>query len=90
MNTEDIKYQNAKKRVKQLKAFYLHLISFVMINLFLFLLNYLTSPWSLWFYWVTLFWGIALVLHWLTIIVFGNRLGKDWEERKIQEILDKG
>ena len=40
MNTQDeIKYQEALKRVKKLKGFYTHAIVYVFINIFIFFLN---------------------------------------------------
>ena len=89
MNDEDIRYKKAKAKVEQIKWFYIHLGLYVLINLGLFLLNILTSPDDLWFYWVLLFWGIGLVAH--AVITFGSvrALGDEWEERKIRELMDK-
>src|SRR4051794_19750757 len=67
---QDERYKAAKARVQQLRAFYTHLATYVVINLFLIVLNLITSPDSLWFYWVTLGWGIGLVLH--GVQVFGT------------------
>ena len=44
-----------------------HLRTFVVINLFLLLINLITYKGSLWFYWVTLFWGLFLFLRWLKV-----------------------
>ena len=89
MNEEEIKYQRAKKRVETLKGFYVHLSVYVLVNLFLFLLNIITSPDSLWFYWVLVPWGIVIVGHALSVFSFGRTFGADWEEKKIREIMDK-
>jgi len=51
----DEKYEGAKKRVKELKGFYRNLITYISVNIFLIVINLITSPDSLWFYWVTLF-----------------------------------
>ncbi|WP_332448591.1 2TM domain-containing protein [Methanoculleus sp.] len=47
------------------------------------------SPNSLWFYWVTFFWGIAVVLHGISVYVEGRIFGRAWEERKIREIMER-
>jgi hypothetical protein len=62
---------------------------YVVINLGLFLLNILTTPDDLWFYWVLLAWGIGLAAH--AVVVYGSVsvLGVVWEERKIRELMDK-
>jgi len=50
------------------------------------IINLVTSPDALWFYWVTVFWGIGIIWH--AIGVFG-KLGKNWEEKKIKELMEK-
>ena len=86
----DEKYEEAKKRVKELKDFYRNLITYVAVNIFLIVINLITSPDSLWFYWVTIFWGIGIVLHASKVFILkGKFLGKEWEEKKIKEMIEK-
>ena len=86
----DEKYEKAKKRVKELKDFYTNLLSYAAVNVLLIIINFVTSPSELWFYWVTIFWGIAVVLHASKVFVLkGKFLGEEWEERKTKEIMDK-
>lgn len=82
---EDYAYQKAAKRVKELKSFYSNLISYCIIIPFLLILNLITSPKQLWFYWPALGWGVGLVAHAMSVFA----VGKEWEERKIREILNK-
>lgn len=89
MNTEDYKYQKAKKRVKALKGFYIHLGVYLLVNSLLFLINITTSPGLLWFYWPLLGWGIGMVMHAIYVFGFGQWLGSDWEEKKIKEIMEE-
>ncbi len=89
MNTQEIKYQNAKKRVAALKKFYVHLGVYVLVNISLFLRNIIISPDRLWFYWPLLGWTIAIVLHALSVFSFGRPLGADWEEKKIAEFMEE-
>jgi hypothetical protein len=88
MNTEH-KYQNAKKRVQAIKEFYTHLTVYVLVNLLLFTINMLTSPDNLWFFWPLMGWGIAVALHALRVFGSGGRLGAEWEERKIKELMEQ-
>ena len=85
---ERTRYEDARKHVGELRAFYQHLVTYIVINAFLIFVNRLTFPGYNWFIWPLLGWGIGLVLHALT--VFGCFWGKSWEERKIKEIMDKG
>jgi hypothetical protein len=86
---EDDRYKAAKSRVAQLRGFYVHLTTFIVVNAFLLVLNLLTDPDSLWFYWVLLGWGIGLVAHALQVYGSFTIFGKDWEERKIEEYLKR-
>jgi hypothetical protein len=89
MNTEDIKYQKAKERVDEIKGFYTHLTVYIVINLMLFTINMLTSPEGLWFIWPLMGWGVAIVLHALSVYSPGLGLGADWEQRKIKELMEE-
>ena len=83
---DEEKYKRAKARVEELRKFYAHLISYIVVNTMLVVINLVTSQNYLWFYWVTAFWGIGLICH--AIRVFG-KFGKEWEEKKIEEIMEK-
>src|SRR5690242_7509533 len=85
-NNQDERYQQAKKRVKEIKGFYEHLASYLSVNLLLIVINLVTGG-GLWFYWITIFWGFGLIMHGLNTFAFPNFLDKDWEERKIQELM---
>ncbi|MFS0749941.1 MULTISPECIES: 2TM domain-containing protein [Oceanobacillus] len=87
---EDNKYVRAKKKVEELKAFYIHLIVFILINSMFIVINVLNyeqaGHW--WFVYPLIGWGIGLVAHGITISSFGI-FGPNWEERKIKEYMDK-
>lgn len=78
-------YYKAKKRVEELKGFYSNLLSYCLVIPFLVFINYRTSWNFQWFWFPMLGWGMGLTFH--AFGVFGY--GKSWEERKIQEILEK-
>ncbi|MBU0520336.1 2TM domain-containing protein [bacterium] len=82
-------YERARRRVEELKGFYIHLAVFIIINLGLFLFNWFTDRHHLWFIWSLFGWGIGLAIHGLYTFNFMPFLGRDWEERKIQELVDK-
>ncbi len=88
MHTEE-EFLKAKKRVKAKKAFYQHLMSYAIVNLFLLALNLITSPGSLWFVFPMLGWGVGLAFHYVD--VFGipgfDILSKEWEERQLEQEL---
>lgn len=87
-NKQD-KYYLAQKKVEALKGFYGNLIAFVVVNIGLIFINLYTSPDHLWFYWPLLWWGLGVLFHGLQVFDLLPTLGKEWQERKIKEIMDK-
>jgi hypothetical protein len=85
----DEDYNQAKKRVEDIKGFYSHLLAYLFVNVILLTLNIVTSPGRWWFYWTSVFWGLGLLIHFATTYVFYDFMGPEWEERKIQEILKR-
>ncbi|MGM0368069.1 MAG: 2TM domain-containing protein [Actinomycetota bacterium] len=86
---EGQKYKEAKKRVEDIKGFYGHLFAYIGVNITLIAINLVTSPGSLWFYWVTIFWGIGLFWHAMGVFVFNKFPGRKWEDKKIKEIMEE-
>lgn len=90
-NLEQEKYKRAKKRVEEIKGFYIHLAVYTVINVFILVNIYLHSDhfWQ-WPHFITLFgWGIGLALHGAKVFGYNILFGKDWEERQIQKYIDK-
>lgn len=77
--------KRAAKRAKDLKDFYSHAGTYIIVNLFLFTLNAITSFGHWWFYWPMLGWGIGLLIH--AMDTFG--FGKEWEQKKKEEIIER-
>jgi len=88
MSEETTKYREAKRKVARLRGFYTHLAVYLAVNALLYLINMITSPDTLWFFWPLMGWGIGIALH--AVLVFSNagRLGAEWEERRIREIME--
>ena len=91
---DDIKYLEAKKRVKKLKGFYSHLTIYILVNLFIVFINiHDLKPGESYFQYknfITLFfWGIGLLAHGMSVFVPQFVLGRNWEERKIRELMKK-
>ncbi|MFA6296458.1 MAG: 2TM domain-containing protein [Patescibacteria group bacterium] len=84
---EEEKYKKAKQKVAQLKAFYINLVTFIVVNLILFIINLVIGG-GWWFYWVTIFWGIAVIVHAISVFT-GNKFDNEWEEKKIKEEMEK-
>ena len=85
-HTDDLE-REARKRVKQLKEFYAHLGSYLLVNGFLACVNLLTSPHVLWVIWPVLGWGLGLASHAVSVFGLSGLGGKAWQERKVREFI---
>lgn len=88
-NETESAYLKAQKKVDDIKGFYGNLMSYVIVITGLAILNLVTYPKYLWFLWPALGWGIGVIFHGMAVFNAVPFLGKDWEERKIREIMDK-
>jgi hypothetical protein len=73
MPTSDA-YETAKKRVEAKMSFYTHLTVYVAVILLLAIIDLTTSSGTIWFHWPMLGWGVAIVLHAVSVFVFPGRL----------------
>ena len=91
----DESYKKAYKEVKKIKDFYMHLLVYLAVNAFIIISDFNRSLiggsefWNWNTFSTALFWGIGLVAHGAS--VFGKNIffGSNWEEKKIQEFMDK-
>ena len=83
------RYIKAQKKVEDLKGFYGNLSSYIIVNAGLLILNLVTSPSHLWFFYPLLGWGIGVVIHAMSVFNYMPFLNRDWEEKKIKELMNK-
>ena len=86
---EENRYLKAQKRVKEIKSFYTHLITYVAVNVVIIIFNILYHELGYMKVKVNQFysliiWGIIVLIHAGFVFV-----GKDWEQRKIRKLMDK-
>lgn len=82
---ENMAYARAKERVEKLKGFYGNLTSYCCVIPILIFINLQTSSKFQWFWFPMLGWGFGVLMH--AFETFGY--GKNWEDKKIRELLDK-
>ena len=90
----NLKYIKAKNRVEKLKGFYNHVVVYIIVNIIItgFKVSNSLQSWvsfkndllsidvlSVW-----AVWGLVLLIH-FTYLIFGQ----GWEERKIEELMNK-
>jgi hypothetical protein len=91
---EQAMLEKAQKKVKEIRGFYKHLAAYLIINAFLLIMKLanLDADESF-FEWSTFMtaicWGVGLFFHWYGVFGPDFMLGKDWEEKKIKEMMEK-
>lgn len=88
VDRERAAYERARKRVEDIRGYYIHLMIYAVVNAGLFLIDALTGG-GWWFYWPLLGWGIGVGAHTVSMIASSSRFGPRWEERKIRELMQK-
>jgi hypothetical protein len=83
-------YDRARARVRLIRSFYIHATVFALVIGGLAAINLATTPHRLWFLWPLFGWGIGLAAHGIAVYGVYGLWGRDWEQRKIQQLLDKG
>lgn len=94
MMNDEIKYQEALKRVKKIKGFYTHSIVYLVINIMIVIINIQNlkdgeSYFQVQNFFTAFFWGIGLLAHGLSVFLPDWILGQNWEDRKINELMEK-
>ncbi len=82
------KYARAKEHLEKLKGFYIHFtIYLIMVPVFIFLnIRSNDFPWAIF----PIFgWGFGVAGHAMEVFDYNPFLGKNWEEKKIREFMDK-
>jgi len=87
-NLENSKYLLAVERVEKLKKFYSSLASFVVVMPFLIFINLSYIPYFQWFWFPLFGWSIGLLSQLLEANNYNIFLGKNWEEKKIKELMN--
>ncbi|WP_041801196.1 2TM domain-containing protein [Flagellimonas ruestringensis] len=84
---DEHRYNRAKERVENIKSFYYSLIAYCIVIPFLVYINFRTTdiPWAIF---PAIGWGLGLVSQWTTAYGHNLLFGKEWEERKIQELMN--
>ncbi|WP_026450151.1 histidine kinase [Aequorivita capsosiphonis] len=83
------RYKIAKKQVEKLKWFYVHLAIYILFIPVLIYLNFLSMAGFPWALFPILGWGFGILGHASETFNYSPLLGKNWEERKIREIMNK-
>jgi hypothetical protein len=82
------KYIRAVERVEEIKGFYSSIIAYCIVIPFLIYINLKFVPQFHWFWFPLMGWGIGLIFQGFKAFAYNPFLGKNWEERKIRELMN--
>ncbi|WP_411031905.1 2TM domain-containing protein [Spongiimicrobium sp. 3-5] len=98
-NNGSDKFTRAKKRVEELKGFYIHLTVYLAVNTFITVMKVVRNlgegetlqqalfdfgSFAIW-----IFWGIGVLFHALKVFSLNPFLTKGWEDRQIQKFIEE-
>ena len=88
-SNESASAERARRRLVSEKGFYVHLVTYVLVIAGLFIINVLTGHGRWWFVWPAVGWGIGIAMHALSAFGLIGLLGRDWEERRLKELIEE-
>lgn len=90
---QDPARQRARLRARQLREFYVHFAIYVAVCFGLVIIDVATGSSGStffglnWAYWPILGWGLAVAIHAISVLMPFS--GKDWEDRKTEELYER-
>jgi len=85
---EQLRYTRAKERVAEIRGFYVHVLVYAIAMSAMAYVNYITTEFP-WVIFPLAGWGLGLLSHGVRVYNLLPFFGKQWEERKIRELMDK-
>ena len=79
----------AKMRIEAIKAFYIHVGIYIIVNAVLVAINLYDDDDVYWSLLAILGWGIGLAIHALSVFGPVSNLMMKWEQRKIAQLMHK-
>ncbi len=89
LEAEKIRYKRAKKKAKDIRGFYFNLSAYCIVIPILIVVNLNVMPEFQWFWFSMLGWGVGVLAHAMEVFGWHPFLGKDWEERKLQQFIEE-
>lgn len=82
-------YNRAEQKVDNKIKFYLHLFSYISVNIILFIVNYIYTPNEWWVLWIVLFWGIGLLFNYLRVFILYDKFYELYGDNMIEKEMKK-
>jgi hypothetical protein len=79
-------YAEARRQVKHLTGFYIHLTVFALVMVLLASIDMLAGP-RWWAHWPLLIWGSILLAHAVAVFAHIGTTIREWQARKVRAIM---
>lgn len=86
---DKIAYDKAKRKVKEIKAFYINLACYLLVIPVLVYVNLKYTSEFQWFWFSMSGWGVGVIFHGMGAFDWYPFLGKGWEERKLTQLMEE-
>jgi membrane protein YdbS with pleckstrin-like domain len=87
---EDMLRAEARRRVRAIRALYVHASIYAVVIVMLTAINFMTGDaWqgNFWVRWPAITWGAVLLIHAVVTLGGLDVFGPEWEERKVEEMM---
>lgn len=82
-------YERARKKVKAMQSFYYSLAAYCIVVPVLIYINLAFFPAFHWFWFSAIGWGTGLLIHGLSAFCNIEFIGKEWQEKKARQLMEK-
>ena len=84
-----VEEQKVMESVRDIKAFYVHLMVYLIMVPTFFVIDLMSSEGLQWAWWPVMGWGIGILSHGLTVFEVFNLFGAKWERKQIEKRLGR-
>ncbi|QUJ70581.1 2TM domain-containing protein (plasmid) [Photobacterium sp. GJ3] len=88
-NAVSTEEERALSYVRDIKAFYSHLITYCLVIGLLFVINFVTDPSYIWAWWPAMGWGIGVAIQAASTYEWFNFFSTDWEKKQVEKRLGR-
>lgn len=86
---DKIAYDRAKRKVREIKGFYINLACYLLVMPIIIYINLTVMPEFQWFWFSLIGWGVGVLSHAMAAFGYYPFLRRDWEERKLKQLMDE-
>lgn len=89
LRSESTPQERARRRANEYAGMLWHVAAFVVVNSFLWVLDFITGGGLDWAYWATIPWSVGLAMHYMAYVVSERGIARRSYERFLAEELQR-